>query len=76
MQESSPALTTVAGVTAIGTSAANSISPSESLLSASLEQIYAGAYTVQLSDITGLIAVAFLMLNTAINVFRYFRQEK
>ena len=76
MSEPSPALTTIAGVTALGTSAANSINPSESLLSASIEQIQAGAYTVQLSDITGLLAAAFLMLNTAINIFRYFRQKK
>ena len=64
-------VTVTAGATAISTSVVSSMKVSESLLSASIEQIAAGAYVVQLSDITGIAAFSILFVKAVIDISKY-----
>ena len=70
------AITTTAGAVAISTSAISSMEVSGSLLSASVEQIIAGSYIVQLSDMTTIIAFVILLINTGINIGKYLTKNK
>ena len=69
-------ITVTAGATDISTSVVSSMKVSGSMLSASLEQIEAGAFIVQLSDITGIAAFIILLINAGINIGKYLTKHK
>ncbi|MTI13798.1 hypothetical protein [Sansalvadorimonas verongulae] len=66
--------TVVAGSTAVSVSAAKSLSVSESLLGSNIEQLLAGAFTIQLSDVTGILATVVLLVNLALNLYGRFKK--
>ena len=76
MHEPVDYLTVPAAATVISTSAFSSMKVSESLLSASMEQIVNGAFVVQLSDLTGITAFTILIVKVSIDIIKYVINKK